>query len=410
MRWLLLSTVVAVAGTFGAGMLSVDGTSPVRPPTTHPAAAAGESLVFAAGFVEGAQREVNLQFELSGRIVSIPVTEGQWVVQGDVCAQLDDAFWRHKLHEAEAALELARAERERLLNGTRAETREVVRAEARLAAVEVRKAEAEMNRAARLYEQNAKSAQDYDNRRFEHELALARYEQARARVIEIEAEPRPDELRMAESKVQAAAAAVDQARTMLARTMLVAPRSGIILRVDAEPGELVAVEQPRTVVTMTSIDEMRVRAYVEELDALSLRVGARAYATADGRPDVRYAGRVQWMAPVMGAKRHRHRQPGEQLDVRVREVLVVLEDARDLVIGLPVDVFIESGGNGAAPAEPANYDNRPAAWHGESGWSIPPGDLTTPVSRGTPTLDRATGERGEAMRPQGMAVRSRPNG
>jgi hypothetical protein len=51
----------------------------------------------------------------------------------------------------------------------------------------------------------------------------------------------------------------------------------------------------------------------------------------------------------------RHLKPGEMVDVRVREVLIELVDGSDLLIGLPVEVFIERG---PAEAESANRPDR----------------------------------------------------
>jgi multidrug resistance efflux pump len=215
-----------------------------------------------------------------------------------------------------------------------------VKADAAVAEVDVQQAKANWARATKLFEQKAISAQDYDRHRFAHEAAMARLEQARARVAAIEAAARPDEIRMAEAKVEMAAAAAIEAQTQLAYTELRAPIDGVILHTHMEPGELVSAEHPTPVVTMTSLSQVRVRAYVEELDALSLQLGAEAVVTVDGRSDVKYHGKVTWAAPVMGPKTQRHHQPGEKYDVEVREVLIVLDDARDLVVGLPVNVFI----------------------------------------------------------------------
>ena len=74
-------------------------------------------------------------------------------------------------------------------------------------------------------------------------------------------------------------------------------------------------------------------------------------------------GQLTWAAPVMGPKSQRHHQPGEKYDVEVREVLIVLDNAEDLVVGLPVNVFItkpEREPNAElteAPTAPAPADN-----------------------------------------------------
>lgn len=352
----LASVAVLGVGSISTDVLAPCLRTPQPAPLAIPSAPTGPREVFAAGIVEGAQRSVELQFELQGRITEIPVVEGQPVHQGDVVARLDDSYWRHRLYEAEAALDIARAELERLENGASPETRQVVRADARLAEVRVAQAKAAWERAARLHQSKSLAAQDYDNYRFAHEAAVARLEQARARVAEIEAPARSDELHRAQANVDMASAAVLQGQTELERAVLTAPIDGVILRVDMEPGELVSAEQARPVVTMTSLSELRVRAYVEELDALALEPGTAAYVTVDGKPDVRYAGRVTWAAPVMGPKSHRHHQPGEKYDVEVREVLIVLDDADDLVVGLPVDVFITSQPPATADAAMPNAE------------------------------------------------------
>lgn len=338
--WLALVAIV------GVGSLSTDFVAPASsaiPGGTPTAVPPKPREVFAAGIVEGAQRSTELQFELSGTIVEIPVQEGQMVRRGDVCARLDDAIWRSRLAQAEAALAAARAELETLVNGASPESRQVIRADARVAEVQAQQAKAHWERAVRLYEQKAMPAQEYDQYKYLHEAAVARSEQARARVAEIEAPARADEVRQAEARVAMAVAALALEQTQLDRATLRAPIDGVVLRIDVEPGERVAVEHPQPVVAMTDLSHVRVRAYVEELDALSLQPGASAYVVADGSPDVRYRGQVVWTAPVMGPKSHRHHRPGEMYDLEVREVLIVLDQPDNLVVGIPVDVFISVG-------------------------------------------------------------------
>jgi hypothetical protein len=42
----------------------------------------------------------------------------------------------------------------------------------------------------------------------------------------------------------------------------------------------------------------------------------------------------------MTSKYFIHNKPGERLDLKTREVVIQLENANDLIVGLPVDVFI----------------------------------------------------------------------
>ena len=67
--------------------------------------------------------------------------------------------------------------------------------------------------------------------------------------------------------------------------------------------------------------------------------------TADGWPNKSFPGRVVACSPHMVPKRYLSNEPGERIDVKVREVVVQLDqsDARDrLVVGLPVDVYLNT--------------------------------------------------------------------
>lgn len=186
-------------------------------------------------------------------------------------------------------------------------------------------------------------------------LKLARAE--RDRLVKGNATVRREDLTIADAKVALAEGTVRRERLMLDKTLLRAPTDGIVLRVLAEPGELVGPGDNHELFTLVNRSSTRVRACVEELDAMNVAVGQTATVTADGKPDQQYAGIVQSCSPYVSPKIQRHLKPGEMVDVRVREVLIELADGGDLLIGLPVEVFIEPGpresGSGKSPARQA---------------------------------------------------------
>ncbi len=233
----------------------------------------GINQIYAGGIIEGAQREISLQFEIAGRIEKINVREGDLVDAGCVLAQLEAGFCELKLAEAGTQLKMARAERERLANNSKLPARR-------------------------------------------------------------------EDLVIADSKVALAEGAVRRERLMLENTELRAPTRGIVLRVRGEPGELAGPGADHELIAIVNRDVTRVRAWVEELDALNVAPGQHASVTADGVPGRRFGGTVRSCAPGVGPKSQRHLKPGEMFDVRVREILIELADGSDLLIGLPVDVLI----------------------------------------------------------------------
>jgi multidrug resistance efflux pump len=331
----------------------------------HTAPRANSRRIFAAGSVEGTQRDIPLHFEVSGRISRILVSEGDQVDEGDVLAELDAEGWDLKLAEALARLKLARAERDRLVNGASPEARAVLKAEFRAAEVQVRENEALLARGKQLQQRSAISTQELDDQRYKYEKAAAHLQTARARLEELEAPVRKDDLGVADAKVALAETAVRQERTMVAKTRLRSPSRGIILHVAAEPGQLAGPEDGRDLFTIANRDSTRVRAQVEELDALSVVVGQKAVVMADGQPGHEFHGIVQSCSPHVRPKSQKHFKPGELIDVRVREVVIELTNADGLVNGLPVDVFIErdlpAARGSAAPGESAAPRTSPQA-------------------------------------------------
>ncbi len=356
----MLGITAALACLAFAYLRVPDALRSIDPPSQPEYAAGISRSIFAAGVVEGSHRERELGFELQGRIASISVVEGQSVRTGDVLAALDDALIRQQFAEAEAQLHLAMAERDRLINGTRRETLDIARASVARARVAIEQATSSLDRAERLYEQRAFPAQELQVYRYEYAAAVARFDEASAQLEELQAPARPDEVAIANVRVRLAEAAVRRAEITLDRCRLRAPHDGVVLRIASEPGELASPEHPRSVLTMANLDELRVRAFVEELDALSIAPGQCVTVRADGRPHAPFSGVIIWMAPVLAPKSRRHDRPDEHFDVDVREILIALDDPRDLVVGLPVEVFIDPAAH-SQPAEPVALQQAPIA-------------------------------------------------
>ncbi len=114
-----------------------------------------QRTIFAGGVVEGTTREIPLNFEISGRLLSIDVSEGVRIQKGAILARLDDSVLQQDLAQADSRLALANAERKRLVNGASAETRRRVRAEAEVTAVQVEQAKLDADRALAAFKQDA---------------------------------------------------------------------------------------------------------------------------------------------------------------------------------------------------------------------------------------------------------------
>jgi len=246
--------------------------------------------ISADGIVEGANEELTLRFEVPGRIKVVHVREGDAVRAGNVLAELEMDAAELQLAEARIRLKIATAERDQLV------------AESSRRALD----------AAREKRIVASAPQ------------LSREEQA-----------------LADGKIELAQTAVRREQLLLDKCRLRAPSDGVVLRAVGQPGELTGPNDERELLTLVSPGAMRVRAFVEELDGMRVRRGQLAVVSAAGEPRKTYPGTVAACSLYFRPKSQRLLKPGERLDMRVREVIVDLDDGHDLLIGQPVEVMIE---------------------------------------------------------------------
>jgi multidrug resistance efflux pump len=341
MRFLLLVLALSAVGLLG---LAIDAHS--RVPIEHPPFPVEPQRIFATGRVEGMTQEIELRPQFSGRIDEIPVHEGQWVEKGDLLIRLDDDQLRCEVAGAAAEHALAKAQLDRLRAGSRREEREEAAAMYRAKKVELDQAQITMKRYEHLRQSGAVTAQDSDNRRTSVAALQAEAEAAKARQDLAEAPPQPDEIRIDEARVLAAQARLDLAKVQKDRASLRSPIRAQVLKVEAHVGEIAGPASPQPAMILADTSRFRVRAYVEEIDAPKVRAGMAARVLSDGLPGKEFRGRVVRFSPRMDRKELWSDQPSERYDTKVREVWVDLDEGKDLVVGLRVDVIIDLTSHG----------------------------------------------------------------
>jgi ABC exporter DevB family membrane fusion protein len=334
-----LLAILGLAGILSLGLVidvqSHNATVALVPPTPRGAA------IHCPGRIEGRAPETELRFELVGRLAKVLVSEGQLVSGGEPLLVLEATSQSQELALAAAEMDVAEGRLQRLVNGARQEERDEVEAEYRARLAEMKGAQQKHNRIMSLRESGAVTQQEADDETVHLAAAQAHLDAARARRELFAAAARPDEARIAKAGVSAAKARWELARHQLDKTMLKAPHSGQVLKIDAEIGELTGPQSVSPAVVMADTSRLFVRAFIDEIDAPLVRLGMRATVTADGLAGRTYAGTVARLSPRMTSKQLFTDRPNERFDTKVREVCIELNESEDLVVGLRVDVVIE---------------------------------------------------------------------
>lgn len=312
-----------------------------RDASAEDASSKAMARVLGPGLVEPLSEEIALGVEVPGRIAALLADEGDAIRAGQVLARLDARDSRAQVASAEARLTDARAALTRVRNGSRPEERREARAAVAQARFALAQAEREAARRDALVADGVISREEQDRARRDVDVARARLAELSAHQALVEAGPRAEEHTRAEAVVALAEAGLREARARLAKTEIVSPIDGVVLRRDVRAGETVSPEIPGTTLFIVAdVSRLRVRVEVDERDVGRLRLGQHAWVTAAAYRHRRFAGRVVQIGRMLGRKSFQTNEPRERVDTKVLETLVELDPDARLPIGLRVDATL----------------------------------------------------------------------
>lgn len=291
-------------------------------------------------------REVELSFRQPGRLAEMSFDEGDIVSVGQVMARLDAVPYLDKMAAAEAGLDAAKAELDKLRSGNRPQEVTQARERVRQMQATAYEAERDFKRQSSLLESGSTSERTVDAARAAHDQATANLAAAEAALSLATAGFRDEDIAAGEAQVAAAEAALAQTRTALSDTELVAPSDATVIARVREPGSMVASNTP--VYSLSLRDPVYLRAYVSEPDLGRIAPGAKVQVHTDSSARV-YHGQIGFISP----RAEFTPKTVETTDLRtdlVYRLRVVVSDA-DLALrqGMPVTVDVNTN---------ATQDNR----------------------------------------------------
>lgn len=315
------------------------------PEHSGPASRADAGLVAGPGRVEPVSEDIRVSAEIEGRLKSVKVEEGSYVRRGQVLAVINNDDYRAQVASAAAKLREREADLRKVENGARAEERQEALAAVKEVQAVVENARLEMERRQRLHRDGVVSREEAENYEREYKVAKARYEAAAQHYALIDDPSREEDVAHAQAGVALAQANLEQARARYEKTFVRSPIDGVVLRRHHRAGESVTISSnsPDPIVTLGDTRVVRVRVDVDEDDIGRIRVGDRAYVTADAFGSDKFWGHVVLVGKEMGPKNLRTDEPTERVDKKILETLIQLDDDRELPIGLRMDAFVLTG-------------------------------------------------------------------
>ena len=258
-----------------------------------------EQTVSANGEVKP-KKFVNISANTMGRIVQMPVKEGDTVRQGDLLIRLESIQTQADVQAAEAMLEGAETELDSMAAQIRSAEAAVnsARADIRRSEAELNRVKQDLDRADQMAKSGLLAPQEHQRVKAEYDIAAAQLNSAHARLAQTEAQA-AQVLKQREgtaSRITQQRAGLTRARDQLSKTTITAPLAGVITYLPVNEGEIAIVgvqNQPGTVLmTIADLSVITAEVKVDETDIVNVRVGQEAKIKVDALGDQELRGHV----------------------------------------------------------------------------------------------------------------------
>ena len=312
-------------------------------PDLPPPSASFKNKVGAVALVEASSENIAVSLPVPGLVIAVFVKAGDRVQKGQRLFSLDDREIRAEMVLRESNLELSKARLTRLESSPRPE--EIPPAEARVKEAEAQLSDAQLqvDLMESVRDKRAIRVEDLERRRRAVQIASARLDELKAALRLLRAGTWTMDIDVAKAEVLQAASQVQRARADLDRLTVFSPIAGEILQCKVRAGEYATagpLAQP--LMLLGAVDQLNVRAEVDERDAPRVKPSASVVASVRGDGSHRFPLRFVRFEPFVVPKKNLTGDASERVDTRVLQVIYSLDKGAPVRPGQQMDVFIEA--------------------------------------------------------------------
>ena len=303
-----LTVWLALAGIVAGVLLvrRVHHSDPPAPPLAEPARSPFDNPIGARGLVESVNENVRIAPAVAGLVTKLRVNVGAVVKAGDPLLEQDSRDTAAMVSVQEAQLAALRAQI----------------AEAEIAIADKKD---QWTRMEKLSANSVASVDERQRARFAVDAATSHLDRIRA------------ELQQNEAQVQ-------RAKVQLDLLTIRAPRDGTVLQVNIREGEYAQPLSREPILLLGQIDQLQLRADVDEDNASRVRPGCDAVAFMKGRRESPIPLRFVRIEPYIVPKRSLTGESSERVDTRVLQVIFRFEQpSMPVYAGQQMDVFLDGG-------------------------------------------------------------------
>lgn len=254
---------------------------------------------------------------ISGYVSEIKVKDNQQVNKGDTLVVLDNRDYQIKLEEAEAALTVAKSNLDNAKALTNAARANISTSKASIGTADAQIDAAKVNvwRATQDYERYANLIKDHSITQQQYEQALAAKQTAEKQLailqqqknqaaqqtnaVSVQSNATSQQIGIAESTIKQKQVDVDAAKLNLSYTVITAPESGRISKVNIQPGQFLQAGQ--ALFSIVHSNSVWVVANFKETQLDKMKEGQKVVVSADAYSGHKFQGVLSSFSPATGS-------------------------------------------------------------------------------------------------------------
>lgn len=234
--------------------------------------------------------------KIPGKVSQIMVDIGSKVNKGDVLFTLDASDAASQLRQAEAAVDVAQANLNRVQSSNLSQMQIQYKSTLEQAQISYNDAETNYNRTKSLFQQGAASKYELDLAENRMLTAKQNLESARDNMELLGKGIGPDSIEGAQAQLKQALASLDAVRIQVDNTRITAPISGVVSKKNINIGEGVSTASPAVVIS--DINDLAAEINIPEKLINKLQVGQKLTITVDSLSNKLLEGEISNISPV----------------------------------------------------------------------------------------------------------------
>ncbi|TWX55136.1 HlyD family secretion protein [Colwellia hornerae] len=270
-------------------------------------------------------------------IIALPVSAGSQVLKGTVLVRLDDTIQKAYVAKAQAQMQQAKANLEKVHNGARKEEVAAASAEVAGAKAALIKSEADYKRTQILIKKALSSQATLENSLASRDENTAKLHSAQEKLLQLINGARIEDLQIAEAILATAVAVLDSEKKKLNDLTITAKRDGLLDNLPWNLGERVTLGSPVAIILAGSAPFARV--YVPEPYRVKIKVADKLTVQVDGLTDT-IIGTVRWISSEPAFTPYFALNQEERANLMYLAEIQLPDSAAELPMGVPAQVIM----------------------------------------------------------------------